>query len=125
MSSFSNAITSALAAIDAAAGISITYDRRGSTVSLTAVPGKSVHVSRDRRDMQIRTATRDYLFNAANLIINSEVVTPKPGDEIKEVVGGKTFVYRVSQPDGNDDCYRYSDHNRSRIRVHTVHIDTE
>ena len=48
-----------------------------------------------------------------------EIVLPQRGDTITEVVGSKTHVHVVARPDGGEQVWRYCDHQRSRIRLHT------
>lgn len=106
------------------AGASVTYSRGVDSVSLTVTLG-APSFGLDAGDPMIETwSGKDFLFPAADLILNSMLVEPARGDEIRLVSGADTLVFKVMSP-GNIPEFKYSDRNRSRLRVHAKQVDTE
>ena len=109
----------------------VTYYRGASSVSLLATVGESTVEVEDGRGGRLSYEIRDYLILAANLILGGVVTLPKPGDYIREVGGGTTFVYEVLAPvmmdsaSGRQTCYKFSDPHRTFLRVHTKLKDRE
>jgi len=119
-----SAINSAYAVLDATAGISVTYHRGPDQVSVTAVPGQQRREINADFDQRLEAKRKDFLIDAADLILNSVVVTPARGDRIKQIDGSTTYVYEV-RPDGTDPAWRWSDRHFRRRRIHTLFIGTE
>ncbi|QDV66255.1 hypothetical protein [Crateriforma conspicua] len=74
-------------------------------------------------DGQITTMqTRDFIVPVSELVDESgEPFTPADDHQIEEVVGDQTYLYQLRSPDGRR-AWRYSDHHRYRIRIHTVQV---
>jgi hypothetical protein len=118
VSAFSAAIAQALASVAAAAGETVTYHRGDeSTGELTAVPGSQQRRAEDVYDVPVDASSRDWIFEAAGLVIDGVEITPRRGDQVRQTVAGVETVYEVAS-DG-DQVYRYCDRGRTRIRVHT------
>ncbi|MCP4226357.1 MAG: hypothetical protein GY773_23720, partial [Actinomycetia bacterium] len=49
--------------------------------------------------------SRDFLVRTAELILDSEVTLPQAGDQIRETVDTKVFVYEVMAP-GSQPAFR-------------------
>ena len=100
----------------------IEYSRAGETVSLRATVGKTVfQVSREYGQFE-RTEARDYIVEAARLVLGGAVMLPKKGDRIRETDGPKAFIYEVMAP-GAEPCWRYSDLQRRALRIHTKLVE--
>ena len=119
MSAFQETTAAGLAAIDAVAGRTITYRRGGDSVQITeAVRGESRFEAQDVEGLTTRVRVGDYLFDADKLLLDSQQTEPRAGDEIDD--GTETF--EVYSPGGAEEAFRYSDHARTRLRVHTRQI---
>ena len=103
------------------ASIAIVYRRRESSVELRAVVGRTDWAAEETEGPVIAWEGRDYLIEAADLVLDGEVTTPKRGDLIEEVRDEATLTYAVLAPPGAD-VWRYSDPQRVRIRVHTKQV---
>lgn len=125
MSNFGDLIAEGVTTIRAEAGVTITYSRGVDSVAITATPGKQIFRLDDSDGGSVRVASRDYHFDADDLILDSAQTVPHKGDEIRQDINGTTYVFRVFRPDGGDDVYRYMDGDRNLIRVHTVERGTE
>lgn len=100
-------------------GVSITYKRGGTSLSLVATIGTT------RRDQQhndgyvARKQIRDFLIDVADLSIGE----PEIDDEIEETAGGIVYVYRLVSPGGSEEPFRYSDRHRLVWRLHVELIE--
>ena len=94
------------------------------TVELLATIGRTEFEQADEFGVIHKLQSRDFLIRAADLVLNSELTLPKPGDRVRETVGAQTFVYEVMAP-GGEPPWRYSDPYRKTLRIHTKHIGTE
>lgn len=119
MTSFSTAIEGAYKAARAASGLSITYARpsTGNSVSITAVPGASVHSMAKEGEVMEVVHSRDYLILASDLVLGGSTTEPTRHDTITE--GGVT--YKVLDLDGQPQ-WRYTDHTKVVLRVHTKEV---
>jgi hypothetical protein len=79
-------------------GTAVTYHRGASSVAVTAVRGRSEFERTDQESQPTTYTSEDWLIKAASLVINGVVITPRPNDRIKEVVGDTTIVYEVTDP---------------------------
>jgi len=102
----------------------VTYQRGGSTVQVPAVVGTTRGRSEDDMGMQWDIITRDYLVRASDLVLNSQEIEPDRGDEIREQVNGKTYVYRVGR-DGRAPLWEWADTEHRVRRIHTQFVGTE
>ena len=102
----------------------IEYARGEETIPLRATVGKTVfQVSREYGLFE-RTESRDYIVEAARLVLGGAVTLPKKGDRIREADGAKAFIYEVMAP-GTEPCWRYSDLQRRALRIHTKLVGQE
>ena len=102
----------------------VTYARGADSVQVPATVGRTIFRIDKGYGVLERIEARDYLILAADLVLNAAPILPKPGDQIRETEGGKTFVYEILAP-GNEPCWRYSDLYRVTLRIHTKLIATE
>lgn len=102
----------------------VTYQRGTESVELAATVGRTVFQVDKGYGVQERHEARDYLVLAQDLVLGGTPVLPKAGDRVREIDGGKAFVYEVMAP-GNEPTWRYSDPYRRTLRIHTKHVATE
>ncbi|MEZ6099984.1 MAG: hypothetical protein R3E01_13530 [Pirellulaceae bacterium] len=102
----------------------VVYARDADEVAVLATIGKTTFEHDDGQGAIIRTQVRDYLIDAPKLVLAGEAVLPKPGDRIKEVEGGHTYIYEAMAIAG-EPCWRYSDPFRLKLRIHTKLVDEE
>lgn len=103
------------------ASIDVTYERGAEQVSVKATVGKTEFELDDGSGVIVRVQSRDYLIQAADLVLGGVETLPAAGDLIRETQGAKTFVYEVMTP-GDEPHYRYSDPFRKLLRIHTKHV---
>lgn len=96
--------------LQASAATTIAYRRHGVVKTIVATVGQS-QFEQDPQFGIVTITSRDYLFPVADL---EELGEPERGDTITD--GENT--YQVLALTG-EPMFRYSDHGRTRIRVHT------
>ncbi len=102
----------------------VTYQRGGSEVELAATIGRTVFEQDDHAGGLTRIESRDFLIRAADLVLATETILPKPGDRIRESDAITIYTYEVMAP-GTEPPWRYSDVNRTTLRIHTKHVARE
>lgn len=105
-------------------GVPVTYRRGTESVDLTATVGESVVEVADESGFLVREELRDYLIDAADLVLSGVQVEPRKGDRIEETIDGALHVHEVRAP-AQEPVFRHSDRARTRLRVHTKLIDEE
>jgi len=95
------------------AGVTITYSRGASSVSLTATIGSTEFESDDSAGVYVRFRSIDFLVKASDLIISEAVITPARNDTI--TYDGDT--YEVLPP-GGQQVYQPTPHVK-QLRIHT------
>lgn len=100
----------------ASEGVAATYRRGAAEVELTDVVVGQTPIGTDFGVGIIQTwQTRDFLIQAADLILGGAVTEPEVGDTIEE----SGVIYRVTEADDGRP-WRYSDEaTRLMLRVHT------
>lgn len=122
MSMFSTAIQSAMGTLQRVAGATVTYHRGdSSTGEVTAVPGSTTfdEVGPDG-GIVTHSTSHDWIVEAKDLVIDGQVITPQARDVVKRVVGAVRMIYQVMDPP-----YRPSDHDHTRLRIHTKQVGQE
>jgi hypothetical protein len=103
----------------AAAGVSVTYSRTGqSSLTITAVPGRTVFSSNQDGGARIEFGDRDYLIEASALTYGA----PALGDRIAEVIDGVTTTFEIVTPNTGEPAWRWSDPSHTRWRIHTKKV---
>lgn len=98
--------------------VTILYERSSDSVSLSATIGKTDFEQQDASGMTVSAEARDYLVDAADLVLTAQPIEPQRGDKIKETVGTTTFVYEVIDL-GGGPAWHFSDPYRRVYRIHT------
>lgn len=99
----------------------VVYQRGTLSVSLAATIGRTEFEVLTETGGAVRVVTRDYLLDAADLVLGGAVVTPKAGDRIAETVGDEQHVYEATMV-GAEPPWRWSDPHRQRLRIHTQRV---
>lgn len=95
-------------------------------VEVTASIGQTDHEIEDSISNVItRVRTRDFLIDAADYAPTGTASLPQQGDKIRETQGGVTYVHEVLQPGQGIPHFRYMDDHRTKLRIHTIQVDTE
>ena len=100
----------------------MTYDRGGVQVTLSVTRGATRFEQTDESGMTVGDVSTDFIFGAADLILNSVVVLPKKGDKILVTEGNQILHFEVLEL-GQAGHYRLTQF-RKMLRVHTKHVDT-
>lgn len=124
MNVLAEAVAGLQEALEAADGKSITYHRGASSLPLVAVVGRTLFEEIDESGIVRQVESRDFLVLRERLVMNGEPTLPARGDQIRELVAGRAFVYEVLSRNGEPQ-YRFSDGHRVRLRIHTKLIATE
>lgn len=114
------------AAMKQAAGVTVTYVPKGGffpeskpLTAWTGTAGQDETVTATGTSAaKLVNRERDYLIVLADLFEISGGTLPKEGDRITETIGGTEQAFEVCKRDG-EPCWRFSDRERTRIRVHT------
>ena len=102
----------------------VTYLRGDQSVDVPATVGRTDFEAVDTYGVVERTESRDFLVLAAGLVLTGAAVLPEPGDRIREVQDGKTYVYEVMAP-AKEPYWKWSDPYRRTLRIHTKEVATE
>ena len=107
--------------IDYYAASSVLYQRGSLTVPVQAAKGRTTFELANTSGILVQIESRDFLISAANLTLDEMPILPEVGDRINETIGSKLHAYEVSHF-GAEQCYRYCDPYRYKLRVHTRYI---
>lgn len=102
-------------ALKASDGVAVTYARGGQSVALTARVGRTLFAGLTE-SVAVQWGDRDYLIEAALLVLGGVPTTPQRGDRITETAAG--LVFEAASPESGEPCWRYSDQTRTLYRVH-------
>ncbi|MEQ9616661.1 MAG: hypothetical protein RLN60_01360 [Phycisphaerales bacterium] len=102
----------------------VVYLRGGESVQLDATVGRTVFEQQDQFGMVQRTESRDYLVRTSDLVLNGSQAEPKVGDRVREPSGTSALLYEVMSI-GNEPPFRFSDPERSTLRIHTKFVGLE
>lgn len=95
--------------------VTVTYRRGDQAVELQATRGQSMlRVSDGRGASKIERTDRDFMFDAADLVLDGEQVEPADGDTVD--LGNDRFELMAAN---GEPSWRYSNSSKSRIRVRT------
>jgi hypothetical protein len=95
----------------------LVYRRGDKTVELAATVGKTIFKVDNGHGVAVRIESRDYLINAADLILDGAAVEPEKGDEFIE----NGMIYEVSAP-AKEPEWRWSDSFHTTYRIHTKYM---
>ena len=95
----------------------VVYSRGAANVTLRAALGSTNTEFQDASGMIEQYQSRDFIVQAAELILGGVAVLPQRGDRITD--GAAT--YEVLAPTGME-CWKWSDPYRLAIRIHTKEV---
>jgi hypothetical protein len=101
---------------------SVTYKRGAQSVVVSATIGRTLVDTEDDNGLTIRAQVRDYLIQAADLVLAGQPVLPLRGDQIIEVDGATTYTHEVLPLGPAEEMYRWSDEYHKLLRIHTKQI---
>lgn len=101
------------------AGVTVTYTRGVTSVSLPALEGRTVFASQQEGAPRVEFGDRDYLIELADLTTFGD---PQVGDRITETLAGVARVFEVRTPGTGEPAWRWSDPGHTRYRVHTTRV---
>jgi hypothetical protein len=96
----------------------VTYVRGTSSTVVKATIGRTQYEIDDGQVVRVEFTERDFLIQAAALVLGGNAVTPQAGDQVREPRDGQVLVFEVID-------LRYSDPYRQTLRIETRHIGTE
>ena len=96
---------------------SVVYRRGAANVTLAASLGSTNTEFQDASGMIEQYQSRDFIVQAADLVLGGVTVLPQRGDRITD--GAAT--YEVLAPTGME-CWKWSDPYRKAIRIHTKEV---
>jgi hypothetical protein len=96
----------------------VTYQRGAASVTVQATIGRTEFEQTTDEGIVEKFESRDFLIQAADLVLAGGPTVPQRGDRIVESLGTATLTYEVL-PNLNLPAYRYSDSYRKLFRVHT------
>lgn len=99
------------------------YLRGASSVQLSATLGASDFQREDANGFPIQFKSVDFLFDAADLILDGAPATPQRGDQIIDGTLTAGVVYELMD-NGGGPPWRYADAYREVYRVHTKQVET-
>ena len=99
----------------------VTYRRGAASVTLLATVAATPFDLVTDAGAAMTIVSRDYILRAADLVLGGSAVTPRPGDFVDEVLAGATVSHQVLASAGLPH-WRWEDHERTTIRVHTQEV---
>ena len=99
----------------------VTYVRGETSAEITATVGKTVFRVDKGYGLFEHVESRDYLIAVEDF---SAFAEPERGDQVKDVLNGKTEIFEVMAP-GDEPHFRWSDPYRKALRIHTKHVGTQ
>lgn len=100
------------------AGESIIYRRGTDAIELVATIGATEYEADDGYGITVRLTSKDFLFEAAELILGGRVTVPQAGDVIDVQTCGGYERWEVMPITSGGQCYNL-DPQGIRLRVHT------
>jgi hypothetical protein len=111
--------------LKANAASEITYSRGSDDVTLQATYGRKLLKLTDIDGaIRMEWTDMDFVFDAADLILDGSQVEPARGDKVTLVVGEDVQIYEVL-PFQSEPPWRYTDPFQTMIRVHTKRVGSE
>lgn len=113
------------ATFDATESVEVTYSvsphDAGSSVTLNATAGTPASELEPGTFTANQSDNRDFIIQAADIVIDSNRVIPDAGHRITQVNGGVTYVYEVMDIFG-DGPWRWHGVGYTTYRIHTTLI---
>ena len=102
----------------------VVYQRGPQQVAVQATIGRTLlKLDDDYGGIRMEWTDRDFLIQAADLVLGAETITPERGDLVKETVGPLMTTYEVAAY-GGEPPWRTSDPFGVVLRIHTKRIES-
>ena len=103
----------------------VAYQRDAEQIVVKATIGRTLlQVEDGFGGVRMEWTDRDFLIQAADLVLAGTERLPKRGDRIRDRQGGQVFVFEVMAP-GKEPIWRFADPYRKMLRIHTKQVATE
>jgi hypothetical protein len=103
----------------------VVYQRGADQVSVQATIGRTkMQLDDGYGGVRIEWTDRDYLIQAADLVLNAEQIVPERGDRVLDTNGVVTSIYEVMSF-GSEPPWRFSDPFGKLLRIHTKFVGVE
>lgn len=100
----------------------VLYQRDAAQVGVRATIGRTLLKLDDGYGgVRMEWTDRDYLIQAADLVLASTQITPERGDRVLDTVGLITSIYEVMAY-GGEPPWRFSDPFGKLLRIHTKFV---
>ncbi len=96
----------------------VTYVRGADSIAVRATIGRTEFKTDNGETVRIEFTDRDFLILVSDLELAGQRITPKAGDQLREIQDGAIYVFEVI-------AWRYSDPYRQTFRIETKHVGTE
>jgi hypothetical protein len=101
----------------------VVYQRGSDEVELQATIGRTLLKLDDGYGgVRMEWTDRDFLIQAADLVLAGNATLPERGDRIRETQGTTVFVFEVMAP-GGEPPWRWSDVFRKLLRIHSKQVE--
>jgi len=107
--------------LQAAAGRSVTYRRGNRSATLTAVPSQHEYDVLDEDGFATKRQSYDFVVTAADLVLGSDTIEPRPGDRIDDTINGEERHFEL-MPLGDRPCCEWHDVTGIQLIVHCKRI---
>lgn len=108
--------------LKAHASRSVSYQRGSEQVAAQATIGRTLLKLDDGYGgVRMEWTDRDFLIQAADLVLSGGATLPQRGDQIRETNGLTASVYEVMAP-GREPPWRWSDPYGKLLRIHTKYV---
>lgn len=124
MPAFDDDFAAADAQFAEAFGGDVTYVRGSSETTVTATATLHDYEVTDVRGAIETIRSRDYVIEAADLMIDGEPIEPRSRDRIKETIAGTIEVFQA-MPLGKRPVAEHTDASHTAWLIHTKHIGSE
>lgn len=103
------------------AGVSIAYQRGPNSVSITGTVSQHVYEVVDAEGFGITALSRDYIVQAADLVLSGAEIAPRAGDRITETIRDTSQTFEVMAI-GQLKEYEPVDTDGTMLKIHTKKI---
>ena len=119
MSRFDTAQAALIRRKKAAEGKTVTYTRKATSADLTGWLGQGLQVNQADTGARIEVSEREIFFAVADLE-TAGFDKPQIGDRL--LVDGESVRWEVMTPNTGEPAWRYSDTQRTMVRLHTKRV---
>lgn len=108
--------------------VAVTYSRKVdgvtySVVGLTGWLGNTLFSGLTESAVAVQWGQVDVLLAAADLVLGGQPTAPTAGDRLVMTVGGVSGTWEVKGPETGEPAWRWSDHTRTRFRIHLNRVN--